>query len=115
MYRKASRKSQKLPPLYRVADSLPMVPSFLKCNTSNCSKPKVFLFRVNSFSDVLCAESKKVVTKLFPQYKVADSLLAAFSPFTYSCPAEYIKMPRPRLIFSHSDYLIWIVAINSHT
>ena len=31
------------------------------------------------------------------------------------CHAEYIKMPRPLLIFSHSDYLIQIVAINSNT
>ena len=30
------------------------------------------------------------------------------------CHAE-IKMPRPLLIFSQSDYLICIVAINSHT
>ena len=27
----------------------------------------------------------------------------------------YIKMPRPLLIFSQSDYLIWIVAVSSHT
>ena len=31
------------------------------------------------------------------------------------CPAEYIKMPRPLLIFSQSDYYIQIVAINLHT
>ena len=31
------------------------------------------------------------------------------------CPAEYIKMPRPRLIFRQSDNLIRIVAINLHT
>ena len=31
------------------------------------------------------------------------------------CHAKYIKMPRPLLIFSQSDYLIRIVAINSHT
>ena len=31
------------------------------------------------------------------------------------CPAEYIKMPRPLLIFSQSDCLIRIVAINLHT
>ena len=30
-------------------------------------------------------------------------------------PAEYIKMPRPLLIFSQSEYLIGIVAINLHT
>ena len=29
------------------------------------------------------------------------------------CPAEYIKMPHPFLIFSQSDYLIRIVAIKS--
>ena len=32
-----------------------------------------------------------------------------------SCHAESIKMPRPLLIFSHSDYLIQTVDINSHT
>ena len=31
------------------------------------------------------------------------------------CPAEYIKMPCPLLIFSQSDYLIYIVHINSDT
>ena len=31
------------------------------------------------------------------------------------CPAEYIKMPHPFLIFSQSDYLMQIVATNSHT
>ena len=31
------------------------------------------------------------------------------------CHAEYIKMPHPLLIFNQSDYLIWIVAINSYT
>ena len=31
------------------------------------------------------------------------------------CTAEWIKMPCPLLIFSQADYLIWIVAINSHT
>ena len=31
------------------------------------------------------------------------------------CPAEYIMMPCPLLIFSQSDYLIWIVHINSDT
>ena len=31
------------------------------------------------------------------------------------CPAELIKMPHPLLIFSQSDCLIFIVAINSHT
>ena len=41
-------------------------------------------------------------------------------PYTFyvkinPCPAEKIKMPRPLLIFSRSDYLIHIVAINSHT
>ena len=30
------------------------------------------------------------------------------------CPAEYIKMSHLLLIFSQSDYLIRIVAINSH-
>ena len=30
------------------------------------------------------------------------------------CPAEKIKMPCPLLIFSQSNYLIWVVAINSH-
>ena len=28
------------------------------------------------------------------------------------CPAELIKMPHLLLIFSQSDFLIWIVAIN---
>ena len=36
---------------------------------------------------------------------------SSFNP----CPAEQIKMPRPLLIFSQSDYLIGIVALNSHT
>ena len=31
------------------------------------------------------------------------------------CPAELIKMPHPLLIFSQSDYLIQIIALNSHT
>ena len=31
------------------------------------------------------------------------------------CPAEYIKMPHPILIFSQSDYLIQVVGINSPT
>ena len=31
------------------------------------------------------------------------------------CPAEWIKMPYPFLIFSQSDYLIQIVDINLHT
>ena len=31
------------------------------------------------------------------------------------CPAEYIKMPLPLLIFSQSDYLIKVVYINSNT
>ena len=31
------------------------------------------------------------------------------------CPAEYIKMPLPFLIFSQSDYLIQIFDINLHT
>ena len=30
------------------------------------------------------------------------------------CPAEIFKMPSPLLISSQSDYLIWMVAINSH-
>ena len=34
-----------------------------------------------------------------------------FNPY----PAEKIKMPRPLLIFSQSDYLIQIVDINLHT
>ena len=38
-------------------------------------------------------------------------VLEAFNP----CLAEYIKMPRPFLTFSQSDYLIRIVAISSHT
>ena len=32
-----------------------------------------------------------------------------------SCPAEYIKKPRPFLIFSQSDYLIKVVDPDSHT
>ena len=32
-----------------------------------------------------------------------------------TCPAEYIKMPCPLPIYSQSDYLIQIVAINLHT
>ena len=31
------------------------------------------------------------------------------------CPAEWIQMPHPLLISSQSDYLIQIVAVNSHT
>ena len=31
------------------------------------------------------------------------------------CHAVYIKIPRPLLIFSQSDNLIWVVDINSHT
>ena len=33
----------------------------------------------------------------------------------YPCHAEFIKRSHPLLIFSQSDCLIWIVAINSHT
>ena len=40
---------------------------------------------------------------------------ASFSTFFNPCPAEYIKMPCPLLIFSQSDYLVQIVAKNSHT
>ena len=35
--------------------------------------------------------------------------------FINPCPAEWIKMPCPNLIFSQSDYLIRIVVINSYT
>ena len=45
------------------------------------------------------------------------SVLLFFSSHSslYLCPAEYMKKPYLFLIFSQSDYLIWIVAINSHT
>ena len=33
----------------------------------------------------------------------------------YPCPAEWIKMPLPLLIFSQSGYLIQIFVINLHT
>ena len=36
------------------------------------------------------------------------------SRYINPCPADKIKMPRPLLIFSQSDYLIKTVAINSH-
>ena len=32
----------------------------------------------------------------------------------YPCHAEYIKMPRPLLIFCQSDYLIQVVDTNSY-
>ena len=36
------------------------------------------------------------------------------NPSENSGHAEYIKMPHPLLIFSQSDYLIWVVDTNSH-
>ena len=41
--------------------------------------------------------------------------MTALYGYINPCPAEQIKMPRLLLIFSQSDYLIQIVAINSHT
>ena len=41
--------------------------------------------------------------------------LSSGQKFANPCHAEEIMLPHPLLIFSQSDYLIQIVAINSHT
>ena len=37
---------------------------------------------------------------------ICDNVYESINP----CPAEYIKKPHPFLIFSQSEYLIWIVS-----
>ena len=60
-----------------------------------------FLWR--NKKNVMCVPSLSGAMQIF--------LLLIIKP----CPAEYIKMPHPLLIFSQSDFMSQIVAINSHT
>ena len=54
---------------------------------------------------------QNAVSTAFLEYGTSCISLIVINP----CPAEWIKMQRPLLIFSQSDYLIWIVAKNFHT
>ena len=47
--------------------------------------------------------------------KVFFFIYQLFAGWINLCHAEYIKMTRPFLIVSQSDYLIQIVDTNSHT
>ena len=57
---------------------------------------------------------KEEVIKVVSLVKIAENLPNVSCPLN-PCPAEYIKMPHPFLVFSQSNYLIQIVDINLHT
>ena len=67
----------------------------------------------------LCRNKKNdmSISPLIWSYAYCSRYKGVFRRFFFvnPYPAEFIKMPRPLLIFSQSDHLIQIVDINSHT
>ena len=73
---------------------------------ANCLRRRQFAWSVKSC--FLGKNENSIICLLYTE-------LAHNMESVHPCHAESIKMPRPLLIFSQSDYLIQVVDINSHT